>query len=56
MLGRNFLLRVVRLWHRLPKVAPTLETFKCRLDGILDRLIWWVAALPIIGEMELNSP
>jgi len=37
-----FAMRVVKLWHRLPgKVvdAPSLETFKVRLDGALSNLI-----------------
>jgi len=34
--------RVVRHWHRLPREvveAPSLETFKIRLDGALSNLI-----------------
>jgi len=37
-----FLLRVVKLWHRLPREvadAPSLETFKARLDGALSDLL-----------------
>ncbi|KFM05404.1 hypothetical protein AS27_15841, partial [Aptenodytes forsteri] len=37
-----FTLRVVRHWHRLPREvvdAPSLETFKARLDGALSNLI-----------------
>ncbi|KFM04935.1 hypothetical protein AS27_05179, partial [Aptenodytes forsteri] len=37
-----FTLRVVRHWHRLPREvgdAPSLETFKVRLDGALSNLI-----------------
>ena len=43
---------MVRCWNRLPsKVmdAPSLEAFKARLDGSLDSLIWWVAALSMAG-------
>ncbi|KFW71663.1 hypothetical protein AS28_14084, partial [Pygoscelis adeliae] len=35
-------LRVVKHWHRLPREvvdAPSLETFKARLDGALSNLI-----------------
>ncbi|KFQ95992.1 hypothetical protein Y956_08706, partial [Nipponia nippon] len=37
-----FTLRVVKHWHRLPReavAAPSLETFKARLDGALSNLI-----------------
>ncbi|KFW63006.1 hypothetical protein AS28_00380, partial [Pygoscelis adeliae] len=37
-----FTLRVVQHWHRLPREvvdAPSLETFKVRLDGALSNLI-----------------
>ncbi|KFW70553.1 hypothetical protein AS28_01924, partial [Pygoscelis adeliae] len=37
-----FTLRVVKHWHRLPREvvdAPSLETFKVRLDGALSNLI-----------------
>ena len=42
MLGRNFLLRVVRCWPRLPREVvdvPSLEAFKVRLDGALINLM-----------------
>ena len=29
--------------------APSLETFKVKLDGALCNLTWWVAALPMAG-------
>ena len=35
-------MRVVRHWHRLPRDvvdAPSLETLKARLDGVLSNLI-----------------
>ena len=37
-----FMLRVVRPWHRFPRAgvdAPSLETFKVRLDGGLNNLM-----------------
>ncbi|KFW62045.1 hypothetical protein AS28_00098, partial [Pygoscelis adeliae] len=37
-----FTLRVVKHWNRLPREvvdAPSLETFKARLDGALSNLI-----------------
>ncbi|KFM02231.1 hypothetical protein AS27_07947, partial [Aptenodytes forsteri] len=37
-----FTLRVVKHWNRLPREvvdAPSLETFKVRLDGALNNLI-----------------
>ena len=40
----------MRHWHRLPGEAvdvPPLEVPKARLDGVLDSLIWWLAALPM---------
>jgi len=39
-----FTLRVVKPWHRLPREvgdAPSLETFKVRLDRALSNLIEW---------------
>ncbi|KFR00824.1 hypothetical protein N306_10632, partial [Opisthocomus hoazin] len=37
-----FTMRVVKLWNRLPREvveAPSLETFKARLDGALSKLV-----------------
>ncbi|KFW68953.1 hypothetical protein AS28_12460, partial [Pygoscelis adeliae] len=37
-----FTLRVVKHWNRLPREvvdAPSLETFKVRLDGALSNLV-----------------
>jgi len=42
MRKKSFMMRVVRRWHRLPREvvdAPSLETFKARLDGVLNNLI-----------------
>ena len=35
--------------------APSLETFKARLDGALGSLIWWVATLSMAGGLELDD-
>jgi len=43
---------MVRLWHRLPRKvvsSASLEAFKAGLDGILGRVIWWVATSPQQG-------
>ena len=37
-----FMMRVVRLWNRLPREvvdAPSLEVFKARLDGVLSNVV-----------------
>ena len=47
-----FTQRVVMHWNRLPKEvvdAPSLETFKARLDVALGSLVWWLATLHIAG-------
>ncbi|KFQ72308.1 hypothetical protein N335_03994, partial [Phaethon lepturus] len=39
---KKFLTRAEKPWHRLPRevvVAPSLETFKVRLDGALSNLV-----------------
>ena len=35
--------------------APSLETFKVSIDGILRVLVWCLAALPMAGGMELGA-
>ena len=35
--------------------TPSLEVLKARLDGALSSLIWWGAALPTAGGLELND-
>ncbi|KAK4819750.1 hypothetical protein QYF61_010885, partial [Mycteria americana] len=47
-----FTLRVVRHWPRLPREevdAPSLETFKVRLDGALSNLLWLKNSLLLQG-------
>jgi len=49
-----FTMRVVKHWHRLPRElvdAPSLETFKAKLDGALSNLIWLKASLFIAGGL-----
>jgi len=49
-----FTMRVVEHWHRLPSEAvdaPSLETFKARLDRTLSNLIWLKMSLLIAGGL-----
>lgn len=42
-----FVVRVVRLWHRLPReavAAPSFQVFKAK-----GGLSWWGTALPMAG-------
>ena len=53
-----FTQRVVTHWNRLPKEAvdaPSLETFKARLDVALGSLVWWLATLHIAGGLKLDD-
>jgi len=46
---------VLKLWHRLPREvvdAPSLETFKIRLDGALSNLIQVKMSLLIAGGLD----
>ena len=46
------MLRVLKHWHRLPREvvdAPSLETFKVRLDGALSNVIELQKSLPMAG-------
>jgi len=48
-------LQVVKRWHRLPREtadAPSLETFKVRLEGALGNLIQLEMALIIAGPLD----
>ena len=50
--------RVVMHWNRLPKEAvdaPSLETFKARLDVALGSLVWWLATLPVAAGLKLDD-
>jgi len=47
--------RVVRHWNRFPREvveAPSLETFKARLDRALSNLISWKVSLLTAGRGE----
>jgi len=49
-----FTMRVMKHWHRLPREvvdAPSLETFKARLDGALSNLIWLKMSLLTAGGL-----
>ena len=53
-----FTLGVVRPWHRLPREAvgaPSLETFKDGLDGVLGSLVWWEVSLLMVGGLKLDD-
>jgi len=48
-------MRVVKRWHRLPREvvdAPSLETFKVRLDGALSSLVWLKMSLLMAGGLD----
>jgi len=51
-------MRVVKHWHRLPGEvveAPSLETFKVRLDGALSNLKQLKMSLLIAGGVGLDD-
>jgi len=53
-----FTMRVVKHWNGLPREAveaPSLETFKARLDGALSSLVWWEVSLPLARGLELDG-
>jgi len=37
---------------RAAVAAPSLETFKARLDGALSNQVWWKVSLPVAGGLE----
>ena len=44
--------------NRLPKEAvdaPSLGAFKARLDVALGSLVWWLATLPMLGDLKLDD-
>ena len=48
------MVRVVKHWHRLPREvgdAPSLETFKVRLEGALSNLILLKMSLLVAGKL-----
>jgi len=48
----------MRHWNRLPSEvadAPSLETYKARLDVALGSLVWWLAILHIAGGLKLDD-
>jgi len=49
-----FTMRVVKHWHRFPREvveAPSLETFKARLDRALSNLLWLRMSLLTAGGL-----
>ena len=54
VMKKFFTIRVVRHWNRLPREvdAPSLETFKVRLDGALSNLIQLQVSLFIVWELD----
>ena len=49
---------MVKHWHRLPREvvdAPSLETFKVRLNRALSNLIWLKMSLFIAGGVGLDD-
>jgi len=45
---------VMKHWHRLPREvveAPSLETFKARLDRALSNLVWLKMSLLTAGGL-----
>ena len=32
--------------------APSVQASKARLDGMLGHLMWWLATLPMAGQLE----
>ena len=50
-----FTVRMVRHWDRLPRYvvdAPSLETFKAKLDQALGNLMWLYMSLLIAGDLD----
>jgi len=50
-----FTMRVMKHWHRLPREvvdAPSLETFKVRLDRALSNLTLLQMSLPMVERLD----
>jgi len=50
-----FTMRVVKHWNGLPREvvdAPSLETFKARLDGALSNLMWLKMSQLVAGGLD----
>jgi len=50
-----YTLTVVKHWHRLPREvidAPSLGTFKVRLDRALSNLVWLKMSPLIAGQLD----
>jgi len=53
-----FTMRVVKHWKRLPREvteAPSLETSKARLDGVLSNLVYLKMSLITAGGVWLDD-
>jgi len=51
---KYFAMKVVKHWSRLPRQemeAPSLETFKARLDWALSNLVWLKMSLRTAGVL-----
>ena len=52
---KYFTVRVVRHWNRLPRDvvdAPSLETFKAKLDQALGKLIWLCMSMFFAKDLD----
>jgi len=48
-------MRVVKHWHKLPREvvdAPSLATFKVKLNEALNQQIWWKMSLVTAGGLD----
>lgn len=52
---KSFIVKVVMHWNRLSRNvvdAPSLETFKAKLDQALGNLMWLYTSLLIAGDLD----
>jgi len=52
---KSFIVKVVMHWNRLSSNvvdAPSLETFKAKLDQALGNLMWLYMSLLIAGDLD----